>query len=385
MTTAIRTTAVMVCAVALVAAGCVEESTEQPNSNEGYLFVDLEHRLAVDWQSRVLVRGPATGGENCDPVLDCYPNHRKLDMKEVTSSDPDVVEVVDFEPDNYGEADAVRLDLDVVGEGEATLEFRFGIEGVDPGDYDSSDEEDDRTDIPDDGVFVDSFDVAARQVAGTQLRRRLDEVDPLGPYANCPETDAGIYLMDGLDQYTVQLEFIKFDNEGNPLRGSGDFPVQMDPEDAVEVVSVDEPRHRVEIRPRNFGSVEMTPPGSNNPLEAHFVSLGDVSQMDVVLHQLARDGSRAGTNEVMFVNYLYELEARPKLGADLPLCGGAVPTEVDSLTPAICDQQGVVESTGNPAVAAANGGQCRFQVTLHRGSSAPELVENHSFSVQYNY
>ena len=376
---------VMVAAVVVGSAvGCVEDSGEEPNSDQGYLFVDLEHRLAVDWEAEVLVRGPSAGGEFCDEVRGCYPDHETLQMEEVRSSDPEVVEVTDFEPDSYGEADAVRVDLDVVGEGEATLEFEFAVPGMDTEQDEEASQQGEQS--GDDELITDSFRVYTGEVVGLRLHRDLDGVDSMGPHAHCPETSAGVYLMDSLDDYTVPLKLLKYDAQGNPLRGSGKFPVDIEPEDAVELEDVDEPRRTVEIRPTAFGSVTMTPEeGGGDPVEAHFTSMGDISQMDVRAYQLSGEGQRMGEAEVMIAEQMYEIEAMPRLASNAPLCGGAVETSLQSTTPAICEQVGVMETTGNPAVYPGHGGQCSLEVEMDRGSNAAALVESHSFSVEYDW
>lgn len=394
------TAATVVLAVA-VGLGCVEDSAdEEPNSDQGYLFVDLEDPLAVDWESEVLVRGPAAGGEHCDDRRGCYPDHETLDMKEVVSTDPEVVKVRDFEPDSYGEADAVRLDLEVVGEGTADLKFEFLVEGWDaPTDQDSEDgdEADDETDEKTeeqtdqaaDGepeVLTDSFEVEARDVVSTRLGRLTDDIDPAGPFGRCPETANGAYLMRDTDEYAVELKFAKLDNRGNLLRGSGKFPVDVEPEDAIEVTDVDEPRHRIVVEPTRFGHVSMKPEGAGTALEAEFRRWGDVTDMDVSLYQLGEQAARLGEVETMTVEHLYEVEAMPDLGEDPPpLCGGDIMTVVETMTPALCEFGGVVEETGNPAFVATNGGECRLEVTLQDGEGTAHLVEDHRFEVQYDW
>lgn len=376
--------AVALAAVLLVAAGaagCVEDSDlEEPNSDEGHLFVDLEEALAVDWQSEVLVRGPSTGGEFCDDELGCYPEHETLEMKAVESSDPDVVEVEGFEPDTYGQAEAVRLDLEVVGEGEATLEFRFEVPGADIADQTGEGDHQEGSE-----VLTDSFDVTAREVAAIRLSRMLEHSDPQGPFGQCPERGPGTYLMATLDDYTIPLQLAKLDDQGELLRGSGEFPVDVQPEGAVEVEEFDESNHLVTIRPRQFGQVELIPDGGGSSLEATFASLGDVTEMDVALHQVNEHGQRIGETDTMYAEYPYELEALPRTGADAPLCDGQVQVHVDSLTPAICDVYGELQTTGNPLVVAEHGGECRLRVTMEGAAGGGGLVEDRAFGVEYNW
>ena len=378
--------------------GCVESSISgEPNSDRGHLFVELDEALAVDWQSEVLVKGPATGAEHCDNERGCYLDHHPLEMHEVVSSDPEVVEVLEFEDDSYGETDAVRLMLDVVGEGEATLEFRFDAEAIavdeategeeaEDGDRESDDGEGDNG--ADGGVsepIVDSFTVEAREAASLHLERRVGDVDPAGRYGLCPSTGAGTYLLSQVDEMQLEMSFDKLDAGGRRLRGSGAFPVEIEPEDAVEVVDVDEPNHSVTIEPTQFGSVTMSPEGHDQFVEHHFVRAGDLTAMDARLYRLDEQGGRAGATSTMIVDAIYEIEALPGLSDDQPLCGGRVATSVNSMTPAICDEVGVMETTGNPAVAAAHGGVCRLRVSLETGTAGASLVEEHTYDVQYSW
>ena len=377
--------------------GCVESSISgEPNSDQGYLFVELDEALAVDWQSEVLVKGPATGAEHCDNERGCYLDHQPLEMHEVVSSDPEVVEVREFKDDSYGDTDAVRLMLDVVGEGEATLEFRFDAEGIavddategeeaEDSDGASDSDGDDGADAGESESIADSFSVEAREVASLHLERRVGDVDPAGPYGLCPSTGAGTYLLSQVDEMQLEMGFEKLDAGGRRLRGSGGFPVDIEPDDAVEVVDVDEPNHSVTIEPTQFGSVTMTPEGHDQSVEHHFLRAGDLTAMDARLYRLDEQGGRAGATSTMIVDAIYEIEALPGLSGDQPLCGGRVATSVNSMTPAICDEVGVMETTGNPAVTAAHGGVCRLRVSLETGTAGASLVEEHTYDVQYSW
>jgi len=376
--------------------GCVESSISgEPNSDQGHLFVELDEALAVDWQSEVFVKGPATGVEHCDDERGCYLDHEPLDMHDVVSSDPEVVEVLDFEDDTYGETDAVRLMLDVIGEGEATLEFRFDAEGIAVDDGESDDGEsggdnddngsDDSGERPTSEPIVDSFSLEAREVASLNLERRVDDVDAAGMYGLCPSTGAGTYLLSQIDDMQLEMDFEKLDAGGRRLRGSGTFPVDIEPEESIEVVDIDEANHAVTIEPTEFGSVTMTPEEGEQSVEHHFLRAGDLTAMDTSLYRLDEQGGRAGATSTMIVESIYEIEALPGLSDDQPLCGGRVETSVDSMTPAICEEVGVMETTGNPAVAAAHGGVCRLRISLETGAAGASIVEEHTYDVQYSW
>lgn len=331
-----------------------------PNSDKGHLFVELEQALAVDWQAQILVRGPM--GAN---------GHLPLKMEEVRSTDTSVVEVEGFEATTEGEQEAIRLDLEILGQGEARLEFEFSVDG----EYEIDGEE-----APQE--LTDSFAVEAREVSSVGLSRMLEEVNPQGAYGRCPQSGLGTYLMDHLEEYVVNLYFEKRDAEGNLLRGSGKFPFEITPEGAVELEEVDERRHIVEMRPRAFGSVKVEPTRSGSPLEAHFKRVGDITQMEARLHLLNQEGRRSGEASAMVLDGLYEVEIRPHLPEGGPLCGGAVASEVQSLSPAICDVVGQVVDSGNPAIVANQIGECHLRLTLEGAAGGQGLVEEPFLEVQ---
>lgn len=364
----------LMAAVFAVGASCVEDPTTVPNSDRGHLFVDLEHALAAGWDSEILIRGPATEGQHCDEELGCYPDHLPIEMKDVTSTDPSVVEVKTFKAQSYGEVEAIRLDLEVGQPGEAVLEFEFSVDG----EYEV-DEED-----PSDSIR-DSFGVEARAVSTVALTRMLGEADPQGPYGQCPESALGTYLMSHLDEYVVNVYFEKRDADGNQLRGSGPFPFDVQPQGAMEVGGVDESRHLVELRPRAFGTVTLEPTMPGRAFEAHIASRGDITEMEAQLYLLNEEGRRAGQASALVLDHVYEVDIGPHIPGGGPICGGAMATSVESLSPAICDVVGQVVDTGNPALLAGQIGECHVRMTLEGAAGGQELVETRFLQVQPNW
>ncbi len=405
--------------------GCVEDpSVATPNSDRGHLFVDLEAPLAVDWESEIVVLGPATGGQYCSDEHGCYSDHLPVQMDDIVSSDPSVIEVTGFHTESFGEVETIRVQLRAVGAGEARLEFLFDIDGYEPEPppEDSSppeaapqgleveanaeegaddeqnrdeqnqqegetlaEEEIDEAESQQAGLLRDSFGIEARDVASVRLSRILDDVDASGPYGQCPLSGPGTYLIDHLEDYAVQLKLEKVDSRGELLRGSGEFPFEIEPEDAVEVEMVDEARHLVSLRPQSHGAVKFTPKRNGVPFEAYFTGLGDVTTMDVAMYLLNEHGTRAGEVTAMVVNYLYELNAGPQLPHDAPLCGGGMDWTVQSLTPAVCDVVGVVQDSGNPALLSEHGGECLLRITLEGATGGQGLVEDYRFPVHYDW
>lgn len=347
-----------------VMASCVEDPTTTPNSDRGHLFVDLEQALAAGWQSEVWIQGPIERR-----------THLPLEMKEVTSSDSSVVEVEDFEWVSDEQIEGVRVDLDVVGPGEAALEFKFSVVG--DYEYESEGQEEE--------LIYDSFGVQAREVSSIGLSRMLEEASPQGPYGQCPESGLGTYLMSHLDEYVVHLYYEKRDAEGNLLRGKGKFPFKMTPEDAVEVDEIDESRHLVELRPRKFGTVTLEPTMAGRSFEAHFVSGGDVTQMEARLYALNQEGRRAGEAAVLVPDGVYEVEIGPHIPEGGPICGGAMEATAQSLTPAICDVVGQVVDTGNPALVVTEMGECHLRMTLEGAAGGQGLVEEVALPVEPNW
>lgn len=383
-------TIALVIAVVSLGVGCVEPPMASPNSDEGHLFIDLEESLAVGWESEVLIMGPATGQQHCDDMRGCYPDSEKVEMLDVTSTDPAVVSVEGFESDAYGESDAVRLELEIHQEGEASLEFQFEVEGREPpvaddgnqGEEQDQDIEADRDDEADDdaGVWSDSYGVEAREVESVQLSRILDEVDSNGPYGLCPESGDGTYLMNSLDDYAVDLRLEKLDDQGNMLRGSGKLPFDIDPEEAVDLEEKDEAHHQVTMTPNEFGTVTISPEDGGSDFESSFMSLAEVSSLDTKLFRLNDEGIRAAEATRLVVDGIYEVAAKPELDSGAALCGGAVETSVESLTPATCEVVGEMADTGNPAITATHGGECHLRIALGDG-----VVEDWAYSVEYDW
>lgn len=383
----------LIAALALSWACTAEEPRANPNSAEGHLYVDLDDPLAVDWTAEVVVLG--FGGEATE--------HRDLTMEDVFSTDPSVVEVNGFEAVESGEIQAVQLDLEAVGEGEADLEFVFSIEGEtaaaeeqEADEEQALQEEADDADDPENGddeeraddgseFLTDSFSLEAREVYSVALSRILDDTDPEGAYGQCPSSGVGLYLMSDLDEYIIQLRMEKIDDRGHRLRGSGKMPFEIDPADAVSIEVLDEAKHLVAMSPKQFGSVMLTPKESGQNFEAHFAGPADISSMEVKLHAVSEHGARIGESTVMAVDELYEVEVIPDLLAELPLCGGGLELNVESMTPAICEVVGALTTTGNPAVSGIHGGHCRLQITLGGAAGGHGLVDDYTYSVEYDW
>ena len=377
--------------LALAGWGCPVEdpALAQPNSEEGHLFVDLEDPLAVDWETEILVFGPSQGGEHCDGERGCYPDHMTLKEVEVSSSDPEIVEITSVEVEPYGEVQALRISVAARGTGEAYLEFEFSVEGeYPPPEEDEGDQEEDQQALqeessPEGERLSDRFVLEAREVASVRLVRRVDGVDPAGPFGECPRSEQGVYVMANLEQYSVTVDLEKIDDGGTPLRGSGEIPFEIIPEGAVELEEVDDRGEQIRLIPREFGAVELQPTRAGVPFEVYFARLGDIDEVDVQLYGLTDQGFRAQPSSVMYVDYLYELDVQPRLPVEAPLCGGALEVNVISQTPAICDVVGEMLNNGNPAVAAAHGGHCRFQATLAGAGGGHGLEESFTFPVEY--
>lgn len=347
-----------------VMTSCVEDPTTIPNSDRGHLFVDLEQDLAAGWQSAVWIQGPIERRA-----------HLPLQMEEVSSSDSSVVKVEDFEWVSEEHNEGVRVDLDVVGAGEAVLEFKFSVDG--DYEYESEGQQEE--------LIYDSFGVQAREVSSVGLSRMLEEASADGPYGQCPESGLGTYLMNNLDQYVVQLYFEKRDDEGNLLRGKGKFPFEIKPEDAVEIEEIDESGHLVELRPRKFGTVTLEPTMAGRSFEAYFVSGSDVTEMEAQLYTLNQEGRRAGEAAALVPDGLYEVAIGPHIPEGGPICGGAMEATAQSLTPAICDVVGQVVDTGNPALAVTEMGECHLRMTLEGAAGGQGLVEEVTLPVEPNW
>lgn len=350
--------AIVVVSALLSTTGCVESlPSVEPNSDEGHLFVDLDSALAVGWEATILVRGPLTGEHYCDEE-DCFLEHHVLQIEELVSSDQSVFVVNDFQSVEEGAVQAVAVDIEVVDEGQANLEFSFFAEGYDPQSSGEADEESDTS------LVTDSFGVEARPVDSIHLARFASNEKPKSPYRDCPEHGAGTHLFAELGEESILVRVEKRDEEANLLRGSGKLPVEIEPADAVDVDDVDEARHLVAITPVQWGPISLIPEGPGSSLEFRILSTSDVTDLDVQLWAISESGDRMHEAEELVADFVYEMEVLPAVPPDAPLCQGAQPTSVESLTPAICDVVGILETTENPAVVGFQMGECHLEVRI---------------------
>lgn len=346
----------------VMAVGCVEQSAAGPNSDLGYLFIDLEGPVAVGWTSEVIIMGPATGGSHCADGV-CYADHRRLEMEEVRSTDAEILEVIDFEEVLFGEVAGVRVELQAHTVGTVGLEFEFSIDG-------------------DDGeeLLLDTYSVETREVAFHRLSRILDHISPQGPYGRCPERGAGTYLMDFPGEYQVQLRYLKIDDRGEALRGSGQFPFDIEPEGIVEVDDVDESQHLIRLKVEDFGSVTIAPEEAGDVFTAHFRPISDVQQMRAQAYELSGQGQRGLQVNSFVEGYYYEVEIAPQFeGA--PLCGGRMEVQFLSLTPGICEIAAISEGQTSAAIAAHFVGQCHLRLIAPAAAGGQGLVEDLVVSV----
>lgn len=357
--------------------GCVERYSGPPsNSDRGYLFIDLEEPIAAGWESEVLILGPATGRQICDSEYGCYSGHRALDIKEIWTEDDEVLEVLEFEQEKIGRLKAVRVRVKTFVPGEATLYFAFSVDGMEPGEGEES--------VDEEGNFVDSFLVQTKEAVRFELERLVDEVDPSGPYGQCPRDELGVYLMDSLDSYEVYLRFLKLDEDGERLRGSGEFPFSVEPEGALEVVAAEESTHLVRMKPLRFGEVSMVPEGEGSGLKTRFMSVSEVEAVEVRAYELGLDGGRGREVNGFVAGANFELAAHPRLG-DLPLCGGSLLAHVESLTPAICEPLGAIEARGSVALTTYYAGECMLRLTAPGAKGGQGLVETLAVAVEHNF
>lgn len=358
-------------------AGCVERnSAPAANSERGYLFLDLEESIAAGWESEILILGPATGKQVCDSLYGCYAGHRPLKMREIFSDDEEILEVLEFEEATVGKLKGTRLRVKSHQAGEATLQFAFAVDGMEPGDGDES--------VDEEGNFIDSFRVEAKDLASVKLQRLVEGVDPRGPYGQCTQSGPGVYLMDSLEAYEVNLRFLKLDEEGNWLRGSGELPFSMEPEGAFEITAVEESAHLIRVKPTRFGMVTMTPDEEGESFENYFMSHGEVEAVEVRAYGLGANGERRGEVSRFKAGENFELTVHPGLSG-MPLCGGHLVAHFESLTPVVCEPLGAIEARGSLALATYYGGECILRVTVPGIRQGQGLVETLAVEVGYNY
>ena len=374
---------VVAAALVLLAAtlgGCVEnQPSVTPNSDGGHLFIDLEAPVAVGWTSEVVIFGPATGGQHCEEGFGCYADHHPIQMGEVISSDESIVEVLGFEVQQYGAVDGIRVDLEAHQEGEVTLDFSFTVEGVES-ETDEAQEED-QEQIG--GPVVDSYTVETREVAHMRLARETGHVNPLGPYGTCPERGEGAYLMDVPGEYDILVQMQKLDERGNLLRGFGQFPFEIEPEELVEVQMENESLHQVRLTPKDYGTMTITPEMGGDPFINHFVPVSDVQSLEARAYGLGGQGGR-GSEVVQFSEgRFYEFVLAPVL--NVPLCGGRMDVQVQTLTPVICEPAGQLQDRPNEAIAAHHAGDCLLRLTAPAAGGGEGLVQELVIPVQHDW
>ena len=343
--------------------GCGETAPPPANSDQGHLYVDLEEAIAAGWESEVLIFGPVQGGRRCHGG-ECYFDHRRLEIREVLSSDEAVVEVLSVEEESFLGVPAIRLILEGKAEGEAGIELVFDVEGLDPADFvEEAQEEGGEFDEVSADHFRDSFRVKVREVAEIRLQRYLDHVDPSGPYGRCPAEGLGVYLTASPGEYDVLVEAVKLDREGGRLRGGGDLPFTVDPEGAMEVIEVIESLHLYRLRPQEYGALRVVPREESEGGELIFEvrAPSQIEEIDMRGFELSQQGSRVREVTQFQVGSYYEIVAQARIEGG-PLCGGRLETQVLSLTPGICEGAGFVQGRGTAAFYAHAAGECLLRV-----------------------
>ena len=368
----VRKTIVGLAVLIVGAMGCVEEPTPEPNSAEGYLFVELERDLAVEWVSEVTVMGPLNGETVCVDDQGCRHDHHRVEVEAVRTSDGSVLEVIDHRSETVGGVDAVILEIEAHASGQADLEFEVRLPT-----YREQDDDDDE-EVP---LREDSYLASASEADELRLARDLGDMEEPSPYEDCPEQGGGLYLMDELGQYRVSFIAEFMDRSGTPLHGVQETPFEVAPEEAVSVERGDDPS-RYLVRAESYGEVQFQAVDGEGSLAMEFVGHGDISSLTKELYRLDGEGRRAGAAEQLLEGELYEAEIGPDLQGYPPLCGGSMDWEIETLSPAICDIVGVTVDRGNAAIQAMNLGECTLRATLHGASMGQGVTEDFVYWVE---
>ncbi len=331
---------------------CVESSGPRANSEAGYLFIDLEGPLAAGWNAELWILGPATGGRHCEADLGCFPDHHALEDLEVTSSDDSVAEVLEITHEELNGVPAVRITLDSHSPGEARLQFRFAVaDGFTPPEEDLDAED----------RLADAFSIEVREVAHLRLSRYLEGLNLTSPHSACPQRGPGTYLMEYLEEYDVLLSFQKVDAGGTPLRGSGQLPLTVDPEDAATLADFEPSLDLIRMSLQTFGTLTISPDGGGDEIIGHVLAPGDVTEIFARGFALDTEGRRGLEVGQFRADRLYEVQVEPD-NLPAPLCGGQIATQVQTLTPAICDVLGTIEERRTALVAAYVTGECYLRL-----------------------
>ncbi len=361
---------------------CVEDPLPEANSDAGHLFIEVERALAVDWGATIAVFGPLTGDTACVDNEGCRYDHHAVEVKDVGSSAPDVVEVVGFGEESFGGVQGVALELEAHEEGAVELEFRIRLpdELIDDDDDGESDENEQES-VSENGVVTDTFSLEARDVASIDLRRDLEDLEAPTPYGNCPGSSLGLYLMDQLSQYRVEVIAEKRDAQGQALRGDGEAPFEIEPEDGASVETSLQ-RDRYILSPERFGELKLRAELGGATWEAQFEQVSNITDMVKRLYRLNNEGRRAEVVEFLHEGQIYEVEVGPDLSGYPPLCGGAMEGYVESMSPAICDVVGMTMDTGNDVIEVGQMGECTLRATLDGAAAGQGVTRDFIYWVE---
>lgn len=351
-------------------ASCGEFTPPPVNSENGLLYVDLEEALASGWESEILVFGPVRSGQSCHGG-ECYYDHRELEILSIESSNEEILEVLGSREERFLGVPGTWVKLKAHEEGEARISLTFQVDGLNPADLEEEQEnESAQGGEAEEDFFVDSFTVEVRTVDRVRIQRFLDHVDTGGIYGSCPATGSGVYLTESPGSFDVLLNVELLDYQGQRLRGQGEPPFEVHPEESIEIIEFLERDHTYRIRARQMGPLEIKPKIGEGSVTLVYRSLGFVEGFQTHAYLINDQGGRLERVTRFRTQRLYEVEVIPELEA--PLCGGRLQYRVDSMTPALCEPVATVEARGTTVFYSHFAGDCVLRVTLVGGEGLQE-------------
>jgi hypothetical protein len=328
----------------LAGTGCVEPLPIVPNSDQGKFFVDNELAIAQGWQSHIVLVGPQTGRQHCDRATGlCYADHQAIELTDVVSLDPEMVDVVEFGEHQLGEVKGGRVLVSALEEGTVKLEATatIGEESV-----------------------VDTFNVRVAPVAKIDLAMyRPDPVAPYSRHAFCaPEVEA-LYLVDGIEGLAFDLTMTKRDQRGKVLRGHGQFPITVEPSEAAELTDGEEALSLIRVIPRQQGRIKLKSQKGSSEIAFHFARQGDVNAGLATVFRRDASGQRLAEVGELIQGQTYDFAVFPLVG-QVPLCGGDARVVKQNLTPTNCSFVGSAHPGSDQVVQTTQPGECHIVFNL---------------------
>lgn len=340
--------------------GCVEPTPASPNSDQGEFFVDNEFAVAMGWRSHVSLAGPLTGKQHCEGATGiCYPDHRAVEVIEVTSEDEAIVDILEFGEHQLGAVQVGRVLVEGMAEGRVKLEAEVKVGSKE---------------------VRDSFDLSVAELASIELQRTLAQVAPYSRYALCSNEAEGAYLFDSVTGIEILLHMYKRDGSGKLLRGHGQFPIDVEPAGAVEFFDDEELLHLIRLQPKAAGRFTLRSQKGSSTLSFNFASQQGITGAYQSAFGRDANGQRTGEVGEFVQGKMYDLVVFPLVN-NAPLCGGDARVRKEIRTPGQCGFVGAAHPGSEQVIEATQPGECHVVFFLDGAAGGQGLKYDFVFNV----